>query len=66
MSAAEVIEMIKRLPPEERAEVIAFTLGESAATPLVDAPEYLPQAEAERVAERVFAENHELFRRLAQ
>jgi hypothetical protein len=67
MSAAEVIELIKKLPPEEQAEVIAFAKnvdGESR----VEEPKlgFLPQAEAEFRAERIFRENHELFRRLAQ
>lgn len=63
MSAAEVIALIKKLPPEERAEVIAFTRAEQCQE---DGPEFLSQEEAERVAKKIFAENDELFRRLAQ
>lgn len=65
MSAAEVIELIKKLPPEEKAEVIAFVNGSSAVN---EGPQvrYLPQAEAERRAAEIFEKNRELFRRLAQ
>jgi len=57
--------MIKKLPPEERAEVVAFV---KKAEPGLEKPgvKYLPQAEAERRAEKIFRENQELFRRLAQ
>jgi hypothetical protein len=67
MSAAEIIELIKKLPPEERAEVMAWAKSEAAES-RVEEPKvnYLPQAEAERRAEKIFRENHELFRRLAQ
>lgn len=71
MSAAEIIEMIKKLPPKEKAEVMAFVQLESADGRVEEvAPEqklnYLPQAEAERRAAKIFSENRELFRRLAQ
>ena len=52
MSAAEIIELIKKLPPDERAEVVAF-VKENEASGL----RYLPQAEAERRAKRIFREN---------
>ncbi len=70
MNAAEIIEMIKRLSPEDQAEVMTFLrrreeLGaaagrvkETAIDPMTDV---LAQAEAERRATRIFRENHELF-----
>ncbi len=76
MNAAEIIEMIKKLPPEEKAEVMAFLKeaessvaekdfrAEEAATERK--VRYLPQAEAQRRAEKIFKENRELFHRLAQ
>jgi hypothetical protein len=65
MSAVEVIELIKKLPPEEKAEVFAFVNGGSAAN---EGPQvrYLTQAEAERRAVEIFEKNRELFHRLAQ
>ena len=67
MSAAEVIEMIKRLPPRDRMEVEAFVKsGPSVGSEETPASNYLPQEEAERIAAKIFKENHELFRRLAQ
>lgn len=75
MNAAEIIEMIKKLPPEERAEVMAFLMkleetrvevGRVEETGLDPRINFLPQAEAERRAAKIFRENHELFRRLAQ
>lgn len=66
MSAAEVIEMIKKLPPEERAEVVAFVNGNEGRGVEEPAVKYLPQAEAERRAQKIFQENRELFKRLAQ
>lgn len=75
MTAAEIIEMIKKLPPREKAEVTEFLLKNDGAVAepagveeaRVDRKEsYLPHAEAERRAVRIFRENHELFRRLAQ
>ena len=65
MSAAEVIELIKKLPPEEQAEV--FTFAEQAKSE--QAPRtirYLAVADADRISERIFEEHKELFRRLAQ
>jgi hypothetical protein len=67
--------MIKKLSPEERAEVMAFLrkqnetqseagrVEEAGMNPKIN---FLPQAEAERRAAKIFRENHELFRRLAQ
>lgn len=76
MNAAEIIELIKKLSPEERAEVMAFLKkAESGAAEKEFRAEeasterkvrYLPQAEAQRRAEKIFKENRELFHRLAQ
>jgi hypothetical protein len=63
MSAAEIIEMIKKLPPEGQAEVRAFvqtTASEQNAVKIASDMEF------ERAANRVFSENKELLRRLAQ
>ena len=65
MSAAEIIELIKKLPPEERAEVIAyarngtFEQGERTIRHATD-------EEFDRAKKKVFTENRELLRRLAQ
>jgi hypothetical protein len=67
MNAAEIIELIKKLPPEERAVVEAYLRGEKTEMRVEEGGvSYLPQDEAERRARRIFAENRELFRRLAQ
>lgn len=65
MSAAEVIEMIEKLPPLEKAEVLAY-LKKSELAPTEGTVRYLPQTEAERIAEQVFKDHNELFRKLAQ
>ena len=63
MSAAEVIEMIKKLSPEEQAEVREFMRQ---GTPAVARTiKYLSDEDFDRVAKQVFAKNHELLRRLA-
>jgi hypothetical protein len=63
VSAAEIIEMIKKLPPGEQAEVAAFLKAtESNQSPTKVAP----NAEFERAAKRVFSDNDDLLRRLAQ
>lgn len=63
MSAAEVIEMIKKLPPQEREQVRAFVNeGDVAA----GAVKYIKKEEFERIAPKIFADNRELLRRLAQ
>jgi hypothetical protein len=71
VSAAEIIEMIKKLPPEERAEVVAFLLSEESAG-RVEEPaagkevRCIPLAEAQRIAEGIFDRHSELFKKLAQ
>lgn len=65
MSAAEIIDMIKKLPPEERAEVIAF--ARSADDAASAAPvRYVSIEDVERLAPKIFADHRELFRKLAQ
>ena len=65
MSAAEVIEMIKKLPPKERAEVDSF-LAETRASIQETSDRFATDADFDRAAKQVFADNHELLRRLAQ
>ncbi len=65
MSAAEIIEMIKKLPPEERAEVDHF-LAETRVSMQENGNRFATDADFERAAKLVFADNHELLRRLAQ
>jgi hypothetical protein len=63
MSAAEIIELIKKLPPEERAEVTAF------ARTVENGPEEIrriDRAEAKRIGGELFDRHPELFRKLAQ
>lgn len=80
MNAAGIIELIKKLPPKEQAEVAAFVRAElgnpalkvedsssaySAAEAKVDHGR-IPLVKAERVAAQVFDQHSELFRKLAQ
>jgi hypothetical protein len=65
MSASEIIEQIKTLPPEERRQVLEFLevmnhhIGESSV-------EYIPRSDLERSAKEIFREHETLFRKLAQ
>lgn len=63
MSAAEVIEMIKKLPPREQAEVLAFVREGKLEQPLT---RNAADSDFERAAKRVLTDNHDLLRRLAQ
>ena len=65
MSAVEIIELIEKLPPAEQAEVYALLEKKRIEKP-EEAVRYLPQTEAEQIAERVFRDHRELFRKLAQ
>ena len=65
MSAAEVIEMIEKLPPREKAEVFAY-LKKSELALTERTVRYLPKTEADCIAEQVFKDHNELFRKLAQ
>ena len=66
MSAAEIIELIKKLPPEERAEVNEFVKAEEAAPKAERTIRYLSDEKFEEAAAKVFEKHHELLRRLAQ
>lgn len=65
MNAGEIIELIKKLPPAERAAVVAFAreLGESDASP---EGRGIPDDRFAEVASQVFAGHRELMRKLAQ
>ena len=64
MSAAEVIELIKKLPPEEQAKVFAF--GDEAREQGGDVVRQANRDKAREVARQVFDRHSELFRKLAQ
>jgi hypothetical protein len=66
MSVAELIEQIKALPPDELEVVRSFVLhGETAAG---EPPQirYVDRARARQLGAKIFSDNEELFRRLAQ
>lgn len=65
MSAAEIIEQIKALPPQDRRVVLEFARN---AEPIASAPSvHFASDEAARAAsDRVFAKHKELFKRLAE
>jgi hypothetical protein len=65
MSAAEIIEMIKKLPPGEQAEVIAFARNATVSTERKDI-RYISDEKFAQVAPQVFEKHRELLRRLAQ
>jgi hypothetical protein len=65
MSAIEVIEEIKRLPPQEQERVREF-LSKAPAQTGADQAQFAPDAAVEKAAEKVFTEHDSLFRRLAQ
>ena len=58
MSATEVIEEIKQLPPEEQRKVVAFIHEIESRGEVSE--------EFKRIADEVFKTNDELFRKLAQ
>ena len=70
MSASEIIEQIKKLPPEERREVEAY-MQSSEPMALRDSPKVAPEVKLiprdkfEAAKKRVFEENRELLARLA-
>lgn len=63
MSAAEIIELIKKLPPEERAEVREFIRGDEAASSDV---RRIDRDRAKEIGKELFDRHPELFRKLAQ
>lgn len=65
MSAAEVIELIKKLPPEEQAEVNDY-LAKTRISREQIGNRFASDEDFDRAAKQVFADNHDLLRRLAQ
>ena len=65
MSAAEIIEMIEKLPPAEKAEVIAYA-RRAAVTLDEKSVRYISDEKFDQVAPKVFEKHRELLRRLAQ
>lgn len=67
MSAADIIELIKKLPPEEKAEVREFIQSETVESPPAERPiRYISDEKFDEVAPKIFEKHHELLRRLAQ
>ena len=64
MSATEVIEQIKSLPPDEQAKVAEFLRNHAASR--AKTPECNVAEEFKKAADQVFTKNAELFRKLAQ
>jgi len=58
VTATEIIEQIKQLPPQEKGRVAEFVRAE--------AVRFAKDEEARRASEAVFAEHPELFRQLAR
>lgn len=65
MSATEVIEQIKKLPREEQQKVVAFIHAAEDAGAL-QKPSPKITGEFKRMAEEMFTNNAELFRKLAE
>ena len=61
MSAQEIIEQIKALPPKDQAMVLEF-----ARSLHTDGVHYVDQETLEKAARKVFDEHEKLFRKLAQ
>ena len=66
VTAEEIIEQIKALPAEERAVVLEFinTLDTSVSEP--PSLQFIDLKSVQAVAEKIFNEHEELFRKLAQ
>ena len=63
----EVIEQIKALPPEEKAQVVDFVCQMAAPPPSISRViRYASPEQVRAAAEKVFREHEEVFRRLAQ
>lgn len=65
VSAAEIIALIKKLPPADQAEVVAFARALSDRDVAVEV-RYMPDDKFAEVAPQVFAKHRELMRKLAQ
>ena len=67
MSATEIIEQIKQLPPAEQEQVLAFVKQLGAATTVrEESVRYMDEAKAKAVSQEIFSKHAELFRKLAQ
>ncbi len=67
MTVREIIEQIKALPASEQEKVAAYLRGlESSVVREEPGSTYIPAGEASELSQRIFAENEELFRKLAQ
>ena len=67
MTVREIIEQIKALPASEQEKVAAFVrdLGSSVVREEPGST-YIPADEGSELSKRIFTENEELFRKLAQ
>lgn len=67
MTVSEIIEQIKALPASEQEKVAAF-VRDLASSVVREEPgaTYIPAGEASELSQRIFTENEELFRKLAQ
>jgi len=67
MTVSEIIEQIKALPASEQEKVAAF-VRDLASSVVREEPgaTYIPVSEASELSQRIFTENEELFRKLAQ
>jgi len=63
MSAEQIIAEIERLPEAERDELFAYIRSREA---VVRSPSEAVSPEFQRIADKVFSGNKELFRKLAQ
>ena len=66
MSALEVIEQIKALPPEEKAEVVEFVHQLDVSQPISAETRYMDQASFQKAKQRVFSKHSDLLNRLAK
>ena len=66
MSALEIIEQIKALPPEEKAAVVDFVHRMEAALPQSSDMRSMDRRAFEDAAEKIFDRYDDLFRKLAQ
>jgi hypothetical protein len=68
MSATEVIEQIRQLPPEEQEQVVAFVKSLAVGDRLREEPSvsYMDSGKAKALSTELFTEHAELFRKLAK
>ena len=66
MSAAEVIELIKKLPPAEQQEVAVYLEKKKQAAPTERPVRYISKEKFDEIVPKVFEKHDELLRRLAQ